>query len=139
MKITLPAETVSVDEKAWAAEYKIPVENVKHDVIQYFEGYCQYQITECLGLHEQARPGKPIELSVPAQVVKFDLAEWVKLSGMPEEQLIPYLLDKLKKAAQIQMDVIYELMTDSPVPNIQLNLFAAHPVSGEMGSRQTDD
>ena len=50
MDIKLPAETVYVDQEAWAKEYNIPVEEVEKHVLKTYAGSCQFHITECLCL-----------------------------------------------------------------------------------------
>lgn len=63
MLIKLPAETVYVDQEAWAAEYDIPVEEVEASVIETYTGYCQVHITECLCLGAPV-PTDPDQLKI---------------------------------------------------------------------------
>ena len=123
MKITLNPETVEVDESAWAAEFGIPVETVPQHVRKYFEGYGQYQVTECMGLQPQEpQPEPPDQLEIPGQVIKLDVAEWCELSGMPRDELLAFLKEKLANSAQVQLDTIYDVMTEPQVHPDQLPL-----------------
>jgi hypothetical protein len=54
MKISIPAQTVTVDPDAWALEYGIDRADVRKDVIAYFAHYFQEQI-DVLDLGEKVQ------------------------------------------------------------------------------------
>ena len=53
MKIRIE-QTVEVDADAWANEFGVDVKDVRQDVKNYFDGWCQQQV-ERLGLEPKLR------------------------------------------------------------------------------------
>lgn len=86
-------QTVNVDQEAWAEERQIPVEDVEKDVLKYFEGFCQFQVEECMclggkPLEVEVIENTPTELEVKTKLAAIRLAETLRSWLTPAEMAL---------------------------------------------------